>query len=53
MVRTAYGNDRIYDGHVENAEYLERIAQLPITEQPGTLWDYGQSNDQGQHLGTV
>ena len=28
-----------------NAEFAERIAQLPLAEQPGTLWDYGHSTD--------
>jgi CubicO group peptidase (beta-lactamase class C family) len=45
MVRKAYGNARIYDGDFTNAEFAERIAQLPLAEQPGTLWDYGHSTD--------
>jgi len=45
MVRKAYGNAKIYDGDFDNAEFAERIAQLPLQEQPGTLWDYGQSTD--------
>jgi CubicO group peptidase (beta-lactamase class C family) len=45
MVRRAYGNARIYDGDFDNAEFAERIAQLPLAEQPGTLWDYGHSTD--------
>jgi CubicO group peptidase (beta-lactamase class C family) len=45
MVRRAYGNARIYDGDFNNAEFAERIAQLPLAEQPGTLWDYGHSTD--------
>ena len=45
MVRKAYGNARIYDGDFDNAEFAERIAQLPLAEQPGTLWDYGHSTD--------
>jgi len=28
-----------------NAEWAERIAKLPLAEQPGTLWDYGHSTD--------
>src|SRR5205085_2540897 len=36
---------KIYDGDFDNAEFAERIAQLPLQEQPGTLWDYGQSTD--------
>jgi CubicO group peptidase (beta-lactamase class C family) len=45
MVRKAYGNARIYDGDFDNAEFAERIARLPLAEQPGTLWDYGHSTD--------
>ena len=45
MVRTAYANAKIYDGDFTNAEFAERIAQLPLAEQPGTLWDYGHSTD--------
>jgi CubicO group peptidase (beta-lactamase class C family) len=45
MVRKAYANARIYDGDFTNAEFAERIAQLPLAEQPGTLWDYGHSTD--------
>ncbi len=45
MVRKAYLNAKIYDGDFTNAEFAERIAQLPLAEQPGTLWDYGHSTD--------
>jgi CubicO group peptidase (beta-lactamase class C family) len=45
MVRKAYANARIYDGDFTNAEFAERIARLPLAEQPGTLWDYGHSTD--------
>jgi CubicO group peptidase (beta-lactamase class C family) len=45
LVRKAYLNARIYDGDFNNAEFAERIARLPLAEQPGTLWDYGHSTD--------
>jgi CubicO group peptidase (beta-lactamase class C family) len=45
MVRKAYGSAKIYDGDFDNAQFAERIAQLPLAEQPGTLWDYGHSTD--------
>jgi CubicO group peptidase (beta-lactamase class C family) len=45
MVRKAYANAKIYDGDFTTAEFAERIAQLPLAEQPGTLWDYGHSTD--------
>src|SRR5436305_15016724 len=45
LVRKAYANAKIYDGDFTDAEFAERIAQLPLAEQPGTLWDYGHSTD--------
>jgi CubicO group peptidase (beta-lactamase class C family) len=45
MVRKSYANAKIYDGDFNNAEFAERIAHLPLQEQPGTLWDYGHSTD--------
>jgi len=45
LVRKAYANAKIYDGDFTNAEFAERIARLPLAEQPGTLWDYGHSTD--------
>ena len=35
----------LFDGDIDNAEFAERIAKLPLAEQPGTLWDYGHSTD--------
>lgn len=45
MVRRAYGSAKIYAGDFDNAAFADRIAQLPLAEQPGTLWDYGHSTD--------
>src|ERR1700738_5040554 len=45
LVRKAYSNAKIYDGDFNNAEFAERIAKLPLAEQPGTLWDYGHATD--------
>jgi CubicO group peptidase (beta-lactamase class C family) len=45
LVRTAYTNAHLYDGDFDNAEFAERIAQLPLAEQPGTKWNYGHSTD--------
>ena len=42
-VKAAY--DGIYLGDFDNAEFAERIARLPLAEQPRTLWDYGHSID--------
>jgi CubicO group peptidase (beta-lactamase class C family) len=45
LVRKAYQEHEIYAGDPSTAEFAERIAQLPLAEQPGTLWDYGHSTD--------
>jgi CubicO group peptidase (beta-lactamase class C family) len=45
LVRKAYAAADIYAGDPDNAEFAERIAKLPLAEQPGTLWDYGHSTD--------
>ena len=44
-VRRLYANSDLFDGDFDNAEFAERIAKLPLAEQPGTLWDYGHSTD--------
>jgi CubicO group peptidase (beta-lactamase class C family) len=44
-VRKLYAQADLFDGDVDNAEFVERIAKLPLAEQPGTLWDYGHSTD--------
>jgi CubicO group peptidase (beta-lactamase class C family) len=45
LVRKLYANALLYGGDLDNAEFAERIAKLPLAEQPGTLWDYGHSTD--------
>lgn len=45
LVRKPYANTLLYAGDFDNAEFAERIARLPLAEQPGTLWDYGHSTD--------
>jgi CubicO group peptidase (beta-lactamase class C family) len=44
-VRKLYANSDLFAGDFDNAEFAERIARLPLAEQPGTLWDYGHSTD--------
>jgi CubicO group peptidase (beta-lactamase class C family) len=44
-VRRVYANSDMFDGDFDNATFAERIAKLPLAEQPGTLWDYGHSTD--------
>jgi CubicO group peptidase (beta-lactamase class C family) len=44
-VRRLYANSDLFAGDFDNAAFVERLAQLPLAEQPGTLWDYGHSTD--------
>ena len=44
-VRKLYANAGLFDGDFDNALFAERLAKLPLAEQPGTLWDYGHSTD--------
>lgn len=44
-VRKLYAKSDIYDGDPDNAQFAERLAKLPLAEQPGTRWDYGHSVD--------
>jgi CubicO group peptidase (beta-lactamase class C family) len=45
LVRKAYTASNLYGGDFDLAEFAERIAKLPLQDQPGTLWDYGHSTD--------
>jgi CubicO group peptidase (beta-lactamase class C family) len=45
LVRKAYAPSRLYQGDFDNAVVADRIAHLPLAEQPGTAWDYGLSTD--------
>ena len=45
MVRKAYRAANIYQGDFDLAEFAERIAELPLQNQPGALWQYGHSTD--------
>ena len=45
LVRKAYAASNIYDGDPDNAEFAERIAKLPLQNQPGALWQYGHGTD--------
>jgi CubicO group peptidase (beta-lactamase class C family) len=45
LVRKAYKEADIYAGDFDLAEFAERIAKLPLHNQPGALWQYGHSTD--------
>jgi CubicO group peptidase (beta-lactamase class C family) len=43
--RKRYANSDLFEGDFDNTLFTERLAKLPLAEQPGTLWDYGHSTD--------
>jgi len=45
LVKKAYVDANLLAGDVDNAEFAERLAKLPLAYQPGTTWDYSQSVD--------
>ncbi|NVN86447.1 MAG: serine hydrolase [Rhodopseudomonas sp.] len=45
LIKKAYEDGHIFDGPFDNRIFAERIAQLPLARQPGTLWRYGHSTD--------
>jgi CubicO group peptidase (beta-lactamase class C family) len=45
LIKKAYTDADIFQGHFDNKEFAERIARLPLARQPGTLWRYGHSTD--------
>ena len=44
-VTKLYGNPLLYAGDFDNAEFVDRIAVLPLADQPGTRWNYSHSTD--------
>ena len=45
LVRDAYRSADLFADDLDNAAFAEKIARLPLAEQPGTVWDYGHSTD--------
>jgi CubicO group peptidase (beta-lactamase class C family) len=45
LVKKAYVDAHLFAGDVDNAEFVQRLAKLPLVYQPGTTWDYSQSVD--------
>ncbi len=45
LIDKAYSNSGLFDGYFDNRVFAERIANLPLARQPGTLWRYGYSTD--------
>src|SRR5262245_28276098 len=44
-VEKVYSDAHLFAGQFNNKEFAERIAKLPLSRQPGTLWRYGHSTD--------
>jgi CubicO group peptidase (beta-lactamase class C family) len=44
-VEKVYEDAHLFAGQFDNREFAERIAKLPLSRQPGTLWRYGHSTD--------
>jgi CubicO group peptidase (beta-lactamase class C family) len=44
-VTKLYANPQLVAGDFDNAEFADRIAVLPLADQPGTRWNYGHSTD--------
>jgi CubicO group peptidase (beta-lactamase class C family) len=45
VVTKLYRDPKLYVGDFDNAEFADRIATLPLADQPGTRWNYSHSTD--------
>ena len=45
LVKKAYVDAKIWEDYPTNAEFVDRLAKLPLLYQPGTTWDYSHSTD--------
>jgi len=45
VVQKLYAKPLLYAGEFDNAEFADRIATLPLADQPGTRWNYSHSTD--------
>jgi CubicO group peptidase (beta-lactamase class C family) len=44
-VKKLYVEANLFDGDFTNADFVDRIAKLPLVYQPGTTWDYSHATD--------
>jgi CubicO group peptidase (beta-lactamase class C family) len=44
-VKKLYAEAKLGNAAQTNAEFVDRIAKLPLSYQPGTTWDYSHSTD--------
>src|SRR5256886_1194427 len=45
QVQKIYANPLLYAGEFNNADFADRIAVLPLADQPATRWNYSHSTD--------
>ncbi len=45
LAKKEYVKAGLFKGDYTNAEFADKIAQLPLSYQPGTTWDYSHSTD--------
>ncbi len=45
LVRAAYNEADLYAPDIDNKKLADKIASLPLADQPGTVWDYGHATD--------
>jgi CubicO group peptidase (beta-lactamase class C family) len=45
LVKQAYNQANLFDTNQTLAEFVTKLAKLPLARQPGTAWDYSMSTD--------
>jgi len=45
LVKQAYRAANVFDPNQSTAEFIGKLAQLPLQNQPGEVWDYSMSTD--------
>ena len=45
LVKKMYVDSKVWNDYPSNEELVNRLAKLPLANQPGTVWDYSHSTD--------
>jgi len=45
LINEAYRVANLWDSNQTHAEFIAKVAKLPLANHPGTAWDYGQATD--------
>jgi CubicO group peptidase (beta-lactamase class C family) len=45
LVKEAYRKANVFDPNQTTAEFIAKLAKLPLQNQPGEVWDYSMSTD--------